>query len=304
MYDALAKSMQEQTGTVAKQYDTTAQNLDAAFQGATNDINATAATSMDNVSAQLKKLGIQEAGAEAFDSQAQEQGRAVNNVAGIQASFAGANEALKQSQQDYLTNSANTAGIAGANARADIMQALQQTLGGYDAKELEIKAQEGGTLNDYLMQIAGMQQESNAAAQGSFLDWLDQQNDQQRWAFEQEESRRRWESENEMERARAALELEKFQQEVASGGAGNRENWDNNAPGYIANLASQYFDDPQMAGAVADQIMTAFAHAPAQDKQTASGFIRFVNNRFPGNANRAQYAALAGALAQAMGLKG
>ena len=296
MYDALAGSIDADKSQVTQEYDTAAQNLDAAFGDAAASIGATGENSNAQANALMKRLGIQAAAPDVRGAIAEDQQRSANAIAELQANYAGNNEANRQSALDYITSQANTAGLAGANARADVEMALADALAGYDNQELALQGQQQAAENEYAMQIAGMQSDQQAAAMDQAWRQYQAAMDQNQWQQEFDWRRQTDQWDNEIARAaeeRALRELiTKSQQGPGDGKV--------DASTALLQEAAKYFPEDK-ANAVAYQLREALAANP--QVETLPQFLQAIKARFPNNKDAAIYSHLATIFAQQLGMK-
>ena len=298
MYDALASSIDADKSQVGKEYDTAAQNIDAAFSDAAASIDATGDKSNADANAIMQRLGITAAAPDVRGAIAEDQQRSANSIAEMQANYAGNNEANRQSALDYITSQANTAGLAGANARADVEAALANALSGYDNQELSLKGQQAAAENQYAMQIAGMQAEQQAAAMDQAWKQYQASVDQDRWQQEYDWKRQTDTWDNEIARAAEERALREMLEKGARGATDAAGKVD--ASTAMMREAAKYFPE-EKANAVAYQIREAVAANP--QIETLPQLLQAIKARFPGNKDAAIYSHLATIFGQQLGLK-
>lgn len=299
MYDALASSIEGDKSQVTQQYDTAAQNLDAAFSDASASIGATGDKSNADADAIMRRLGITAAAPDVQAAIAEDQQRSANAIAEMQANYAGNNEASRQSALDFITEQANNAGIAGANARADVETALANALAGYDNQELALKGQQQAAENEYAMQIAGMQSEQQSAAMDQAWRQYQAMMDQNRWQQEYDWQRQTDTWDNEIARAAQERALREMLQKGAEGSTSAAGKVD--ASTALMQEAAKYFpEDDQMANTVAQRIREALAANP--DVETIAQLLQAVKARYPGNPRADLYTHLASLYGERLGL--
>lgn len=277
MYNALADSIrssaQEHRGT----YDTTRQNLDVAFNNANESVNQSAADSQEHMAGIMRRLGLGAAAPDVLNNIEAERSRAINNLAGNNQAVTQANEQLGQNMQDYQENIASSSGIAGANRRASIMEALGGVLSGYDNRQLDLRGQQAEAENRYGMQISEMEAAAQQAEMNAFyeaqqtnatnlMDQLKMMVDQARWDKEFASSERMNEHRIYNDRAQRDLDLMREQRmsnpvmEALQG-----PDFSNNPLGALTNEALSLFGSPQKATAAIDVILQAVQGSPTTD---------------------------------------
>lgn len=296
MYDALARSIDADKSQVTQEYDTAAQNIDAAFSDASANIGATADNSNAQANALMQRLGITAAAPDVRGAIAEDQQRSANAIAEMQANYAGSNEANRQSALDYITSQANTAGLAGANARADVEAALANMLANYDNQELALQGQQQAAENEYAMQIARMQSDSQAAAMDQAWRQYQSMLDQNQWQQEFDWRRQTDQWDNEIARAAEERALRELitKSQAGPGGDGKTD-----ASTALLQEAAKYFPE-EKANAVAYQLRQTLAANP--NIQTIPELLQAIKARFPGNKDAAIYSHLGTLFGQQLGL--
>lgn len=293
MYDALAADIRKNAAATGERYGVAEQNLDAAFGGAAENIQSRASESNQEIAALMKQLGLQEAAPDAFANIEQERSRAINTAENLGGVYKGTNEALSQSMQDYQQNTANTTGIAGANASADIIQALGNILSGYDNKELELRGQQAAAENEYLMALQQMMGEQQSAYQGSVQDMMEMLMGQNRWEqefgmdqarFGLDQQEAQWQRENqqaqrEFDYAKWASDVE---QATSGGTAAIQET--------LNAVATQMSPNPQVASNLVQGFYDALAMSrpsgPMADDWSFEELLSAIDRRFPNSPYR------------------
>lgn len=302
MYEALANDIRQNAAQTAERYGVAEQNLDAAFGGAAENIQSRASESNREMADLMRSLGIQEAAPDVFANIEEERSRAINSTEGLGAVYKGTNEALSQSMQDYQQNTANTTGIAGANAKADIIAALGDVLAGYDNRELDLRGQQAQAENEYMLALQEMAQGAQSAYQSSVQDMLQTLLDQERWGseFGLQQQEALWDREN--QQAQRELDYAKWASEVeaaTSSGAANVKDT-------INAIAAQMAPTPEIASSLVQGFMDAVTMGRPTEygkEWTFEELLAAIDRRFPNSKYRPIFQQMAAAYWQGLGRK-
>lgn len=163
MYDALSKSIKGNEGAIKGQYSASGKGIGDAYNQAIAQTNQSFGDSRNQVAELAKRLGIEAGLPSALEDGVNQQGRLAGLLASNKANQQGVNTLLGNNDVAYNRESADTAGLAGVNARSDFKARLLDALNGFDNKSLELRGQEAQAANKYDLSIRDMMQQSQAA---------------------------------------------------------------------------------------------------------------------------------------------
>lgn len=163
MYDALSKSIRGNEGAIKGQYAASGKGIGDAYNQAIAQTNQSFGDSRNQVAELAKRLGIEAGLPSALEDGVNQQGRLAGLLASNKANQQGVNKLLGNNDVAYNRESADTAGLAGVNARADFKGRLMAALEGYNNKELDLNGQEAQAENKYDLSIKDMMRQSQEA---------------------------------------------------------------------------------------------------------------------------------------------
>lgn len=278
MYDALADQIrQEATGTVER-YNSSGEQMRDIGQNAISNVQDTASNSNAEMEAIMRRLGVGAAAPDALGNIAETTQRSVGTLAGNNAAFEQANEQLGQNQADYQENTANTTGVAGANAQADWTRRLGEALGGYDNKELELTGAQKQAENEYLMQIQQMLGDYSAAQSGNQMQALEMMLGRENDLFDRQMQMNEFGLDrdrfgldefiagNTQENNRAQREMDaarfEAEQRAAANQAQEQPDWGINTPGQVMTESMRLFNNhPANAQSGVREVQKSFMEA-------------------------------------------
>jgi hypothetical protein len=163
MYDALAKAMRGEQAGIKTDNAATTSKIGGAYNDAIQATKTDAAKDDAQVAAMARRLGVDAA---MPDAQAQS-----NDTTALLTGLLAANKAnqtsvstqLGQNEVDYNRNSADSANMAGVNARSDFASQALDANNNFDNQQLQLKGAEGTAKNKYGLTIADMLQQSQLA---------------------------------------------------------------------------------------------------------------------------------------------
>lgn len=163
MYDSLSKAIRGQEGGIKQNYNQAGSAIGSAYNHAIDETNNSFSDSRNQIADLAKRLGIQAGLPSALSDGAEQQGRLAGLMASNAQNFQGVNTMLGNNEVDYNRQSAETAGLAGVNARSDFKARLMDALNGFDNKQLEIQGEQAAAGNKYDLSIAEMKQKAEEA---------------------------------------------------------------------------------------------------------------------------------------------
>lgn len=302
VYDSLADQIRQEAQGTVKRYGESGDQMRDIGQNAISNVEDSASQSNAEIEAIMRRLGVQEAAPDALSNIAETKQRSVGSLAGSNAAFEQANEQLGQNMADYQQNTANTTGIAGANAQADWTKRLGEALAGYDNKELELTGAQKQAENEYMMQIQKMlgdyqsgmadnQMQALQMAIGRDDSMFDRQMAQNRFGLDQMIAG----STQENQRAQREMDLAKFQADQRAAAMEaiqpQKTDWGSNTAGEVAYAANEIFGGHK---ANAQSGMTEVRKAmSAPGVNSLGGLLRALREMHANSPYLPQYEALA-----------
>ena len=270
MYDSLAAAMRGEEAGIKKNYADTGSSIGKAFNDAVNATNNSFGQSRNEIAAIAKRLGVSAGIPSALAGGAEQQQRLSALLAANSANLQGVNSLLGNNDVAYNRNSADTARLAGVNAKKDYKSKLMDVLAGYGNKRLELQGAEQEAANKYGLSIADMKQQAQLAHDKMLAD---AQQNQQSNEFRQAQLL--------LDQSRFGLETDKFNASQAA--AANKAPSNLSPYEALASTATKLYGNPVAAGNAAKAIEDTFTRGYNGDKNwaNASEFIDAVMRRNP-----------------------
>jgi hypothetical protein len=286
MYAQLADEFRRQEAGIKGQYGAAGKAYAGQLGSANKALQANFAQSRDEIAKRAARMGTTEGLGQLSAESAGQQNQYSGLLSAIAQNYQGLNTAEQQSSVNYNRDTAATTDLMGADARQNIMGALQSALDEYGNKELELRGSEGAARNKYGLSVAEMLQEAQQNAQSNALN-------QARLASEQELGRGKLEL--------GAAELEQRTQEARNKALAPVKGPDfKNLPPdqALAAMAAQLYPNvgDSTRRAAIDAILHTFSRgAEGMDRQwnNVSEFMADVQRRNPNARDYSQLEALA-----------
>lgn len=163
-YDALSKAMRGEVAGIRNNAAQTANTIGGTYNNALNQTRAGYDKSQSDVAALARSLGVEAALPAAQQESRNQENLLSGLIADSGASSMSLARQLGENAANYQGWSADTARLAGNNARSDFKSKLMDALAGLDTKRLEIAGNETQARNQYQMEIQKMQQQAAAQA--------------------------------------------------------------------------------------------------------------------------------------------
>jgi hypothetical protein len=268
MYEALSKAMRGNEGNIKRDYADSGKSIGKAYNDAINATSAGFSDSRNDIGDVAKRLGLDAGFGSAVSGGAEQQQRLMGLLAANSANQQGVNTLLGNNDVQYNRQEADTAGIAGVNARKDFKSQLMDALAGLDNKQLELKGAENEAANKYGLSIREMQQQSQLAREKMQADAAQQQG-----TDELAQARLM------LDQSKYGLDVDKFRASQSQPGAAPK----NQTPyEMLAGTARKLYGNDVAAGNAAKAITDTFTQRDGDHNwDNASDFISDVLRRNP-----------------------
>lgn len=251
MYNALANETRGRTAGIQKDYATTGGQIKNAYNTANDNTVSGVEKTIGNISNMLANLGQDQAGSEVMSRVGTHLADWLGAINATGANQQGLNTGLGASAATYNNQTADTQGLAGKNAVADLTLQLQAIQADNEQKRLGIMGNEASAENSYGMNIQKLMQTGQQQSNDMYIA----------------------QQKNQIDQSAADLGLKKLEAQIAQSNTDNNLNQDklglegqrvlnlSHNPGAIltANAATMWQGDTQGAATAVNNVLTAYS---------------------------------------------
>lgn len=152
-YGALVNSIKDDAGDISGIHDTAKKEIVGGYDSAKSSIAQNYDESAAGMEAMMRRLGLQEAAPDALAHGAEGRAQQTSLMDQYKSTNSTAQDKLKVNALDYNTQTAQTAGLAGSNAQADLTRQLNDVLAQGEIAKLGLLGQKAQRENDLFFQI-------------------------------------------------------------------------------------------------------------------------------------------------------